>query len=111
MDPRIPPIAEELLARRVPGKNISEISHEYLEAAREEATLLLEIIDGLRPPDIMVLANRQIERIAAWAKNERTSEIIEMLTAEENWITTSEQYEHLIPGLRWTVELLRNRLA
>lgn len=110
MDPRIPPIVEKLFEHHAPGKLISEIPSEIREMAEAEARLLLEVLDGLRPPDIMVLANRQIERIAAWAKQQQLLETIELLREEVN-TQNSERFEHLKAGIQWAVELLGSQLV
>jgi hypothetical protein len=112
MDPRIPPIVQELLSRHLPGKIISEINPEFRKAAEEEAVLLLKILDGLRPPDIMVLANRQIERVSAWARQEELLRCVEVLRGELQNLeeSTSEKYEHLKSGLLWAVSILSSGL-
>lgn len=108
MDPRVPPIVERLLEHHAPSKILSEIPEEIRQMAEAEARLLLEVIDGLRPPDIMVLANRQIERIAAWAKQEQIRETVEWLKSELE--KTSERHAHLRAGLQWAVEVLSTRI-
>lgn len=108
MDPRIPPIVDKLFEHHAPGKIISEIPGEVREMAEAEARLLLEVLDGLRPPDIMVLANRQIERVAAWAKQEQIRETVEWLKEEVE--QTSERYEHLRSGLQWAIATLSARI-
>lgn len=113
MDPRVPPIVQELLSRHLPGKIISEIHPAFRKAAEEEAILLLEILDGLRPPDIMVLANRQIERISASARQAQLLDCVEALKQEMQNLehSTSEKYEHLRSGLLWAVNVLSSRLT
>lgn len=109
MDPRVPPIVEKLFEHHAPGKPFSEIPAEIRNRAEAEARLLLEVLDGLRPPDIMVLANRQIERVAAWAKQEQLRETVEWLKSELE--QTSERYDHLRTGLQWAVEVLSTRVS
>jgi hypothetical protein len=102
---------EKLLEHHAPSKILSELPPETRAMAEAEAKLLLEVLDGLRPPDIMVLANRQIERIAAWAKQEQIRETVLWLEEEAEDTATSERHGHLTPGLQWAVEVLRTRLA
>jgi len=113
MDPRVPPIVQEILSRHLPGKIISEIHPDLREAAKKEAELLLEVLDGLRPPDIMVLANRQIERIAASARQSQLSDCIAVLKEEMQNLehSTSQQYGHLKSGLLWAIDVLSSRTA
>lgn len=108
-DPRIQPLVAGLLEVYVPGKKISEISSEVLEIATDEAVLVLKIIDGLRPPDVQILSERQVERVSASARNQELLKILELLRTELQ--NSEERHGHLMPGIRWAIETVATRLA
>jgi predicted RecB family nuclease len=99
---------EKLLEHHAPSKILSELPPETRAMAEAEAKLLLEVLDGLRPPDIMVLANRQIERISAWARQQQIRETVAWLKEEIE--LARDQHEHLKTGLQWAVAELSTRI-
>lgn len=109
-DARVSFLIERLVEHHVPGKNISELPEEVIAIARREAELLFEILDELRPPDIGVLATRQVERIAAHSRIRQLQDNIETLKSELEPLKSSPKFEHLESGLLWAVEVLSNKL-
>jgi len=109
-DARVPFLIERLVEHHAPGKNISELPEEVIAIARREAELLFEILDQLRPPDIGVLATRQVERIAAYARIRQLQDSIETLKSELEPLRSSPKFEHLESGMLWAIEVLSDRL-
>ena len=112
-DSRILLLAELLIAEHMRGHDPSDIPESVREVAETEAALLVKLFDDLRPPDIAMLADRQVERVSAAARLRQQSDTIEVLKRELEMLKaeTSEKYAHLKSGLQWAIEILTTRHA
>jgi len=109
-DPRIKTLTEALVGLHAPGKSFFDLPTEARDMAIREAEVILEVLDGLRPPDIGTLSERQVEKVTAWAKDRHLQETVEDLKTEVRRLT-SERHDHLKAGLQWAIEVLSTKLG
>jgi len=108
-DPRIRVGSDALLDSHLPGMPLSDIQPRIVERAGKDAETVIDALDRLRLGEGNSF-ERDVERLLAATRMRLLEDILDRLKDEMSKVADSERYSHLEPGIRWSLEILTDRV-